>query len=260
MRISEVLRADIITRLRDSGSVFAEDEAELLVSVAGTLDELTAMVDKRVVGLPLEYILGWTEFCGLRIVVEHGVFVPRRRSEFLVQQAIAIAHPHHNIVVDLCCGSGAIGLAVATELNDSQLYAVDVDPSAVRCARRNLATFGQVFEGDLYEPLPKELRERVDILMANAPYVPTEGIVTMPQEARLYESMVALDGGADGLDVQRRVIAGASLWLAPGGNLIIETSQRQATATADIYSRHGLVPRIVQSDEMDATVVIGTRR
>lgn len=260
MSVSETKRAKIITRLRDSGSVFAEDEAALLISTAQTCDELTNMVDSRVAGHPLEYILGWTEFCGLSVIVEPGVFVPRRRTEFLVQQAIAVARPSCNIVVDMCCGSGAIGLAVVTALGNSELYAVDIESSAVRCARRNVAARGQVFQGDLYDPLPPALQGRVDILVVNAPYVPTEAIALMPQEARQYEPMVALDGGVDGLDVQRRVIAEAALWLAPGGCLIIETSKRQVTQTAEMYSKHALIPRIVHADELDATVVIGTKR
>jgi release factor glutamine methyltransferase len=249
----------MVTRLRDSGSVFAEDEAKLLISTSRTLDELTDMVDRRVAGLPLEYILGWTEFCGLRIVVESGVFVPRRRTEFLVQQAIAVAHSSGNIVVDLCCGSGAVGVAVVTALDHSELYAVDIEPFAVGCARRNVADSGHVFQGDLYDPLPTDLHGRVNILVANAPYVPTEAIAMMPQEARLYEPIVALDGGNDGLEVQRRVVAEAPLWLASGGKLLMETSQRQSVKTAELFSNHGFITRVVRSDEMDATVVIGTK-
>ena len=222
--------------------------------------ELDNMVDRRVAGLPLEHILGWAEFCGLRITVDPGVFVPRRRTEFLARQAITLARQSASpVVVDLCCGSGAVGAALVATLDRVELYAADIDPAAVRCARRNLAAAGQVFEGDLYEPLPATLRGRVDILVANAPYVPTEAIGMMPREARLHEPRVALDGGADGLDVQRRVAASAPLWLAPGGHLLVETSERQAPQTVEIFARNGLIPRVTTSDELDATVVIGTR-
>jgi release factor glutamine methyltransferase len=115
-----------------------------------------------------------------------------------------------------------------------------------------------VYEGDLYDPLPAVLRGRVDVLVVNAPYVPTEAIGLMPQEARVHERRVALDGGEDGLVVQRRVVAEAPLWLAPGGHLLVETSERQAPQTAEIFARNGLVSRVVSSDELDATVVIGT--
>jgi release factor glutamine methyltransferase len=231
------------------------------VSAALTLAELDSMVDRRVAGLPLEHILGWAEFCGLRITVDPGVFVPRRRTEFLARQAITLARQSATaVVLDLCCGSGAVGAALVAKLDRVELYAADVDPAAVRCARRNIAADGQVFEGDLYEPLPATLRGRVEILVANAPYVPTDAIEMMPREARLHEARAALDGGADGLDVVRRVAASAPLWLAPGGHLLVETSDRQAPQTLEIFARSGLTPRDASSDELDATVVIGTRR
>ena len=252
-------RSVIVTRLRDAGCVFAEDEARLLISAARTPADLAAMVDRRAGGLPLEHVLGWAEFCGLRIAVDPGVFVPRRRTEFLVHQAAALARPRA-VVVDLCCGSGAVGAALVAGLERVELYAVDLDPAAVRCARRNLvAAGGQVYEGDLYEPLPATLRGRVDVLVANAPYVPTEAVGLLPPEARMHEPRVALDGGTDGLDVVRRVIAGARLWLAPGGYLLVETSGRQAPRAVETVARNGLIPRVASFDERNATVVIGTR-
>jgi release factor glutamine methyltransferase len=164
------------------------------------------------------------------------------------------------VVVDLCCGSGAVGAALAAVLGRVELHAADIDPAAVRCARRNIpAAVGQVYEGNLYDPLPTMLWGRVDVLAVNAPYVPTEAIELMPPEARIHEPRVALDGGADGLDVQRRVAAAAPLWLAPGGHLLIETSDRQAPQTAATFARNGLIPRVVSSDELDATIVIGSR-
>jgi release factor glutamine methyltransferase len=249
----------IVTRLRAAGCVFAEDEARLLISAALTPADLAAMVDRRAAGLPLEHVLGWVDFCGLRIVVDPGVFVPRRRTEFLVRQAATLARSRA-VVVDLCCGSGAVGAALIAALDRVELYAADIDPAAVRCARRNVAAAGgQVYEGDLYEPLPATLRGRVDVLVANAPYVPTEAIGLLPPEARIHEPQVALDGGADGLDVQRRVAAAATLWLAPGGHLLVETSERQAPRTAETIARNGLIPRVASSDELNATVVIGTK-
>lgn len=249
--------SEVATRLRAAGCVFAEDEARLLVSAAPTPGELEEMVVRRVTGQPLEQILGWAEFCGLRIAVEPGVFVPRRRTEFLVHQASALAEPHA-IVVDLCCGSGAVGAAMAAAVPGVDVYAADIDPAAVRCARRNLDP-ARVFEGDLYEALPLAVKGRVNILVANAPYVPTDAIGLMPPEARFYEARVALDGGADGLVVQRRVVARASEWLAPGGSLLVETSRGQASRTAEAFVRGGLVARVLTSEEFDATVVVGVR-
>ncbi|MET0235730.1 MAG: putative protein N(5)-glutamine methyltransferase [Kibdelosporangium sp.] len=252
--INPVAHSTIVSRLRAVGCVFAEDEATLLIGTAQSPDELESMVRSRVGGLPLEHVLGWAEFCGLRIAVDPGVFVPRRRTEFLVGQAAGLAGPQ-SVVVDLCCGSGAVGAALSHLVNGIQLYAVDIDAAAVKCARRNV---DRVYEGDLYDPLPPTLRGRVDILVANAPYVPTEAIALMPPEAREHEPWVALDGGADGLAVQRRVTAAACDWLAPGGHLLIETSAGQAPETAAAFADHGLDARIVKSGQLDATVVIGT--
>jgi release factor glutamine methyltransferase len=99
----------------------------------------------------------------------------------------------------------------------------------------------------------------VGVLLANVPYVPTDEIELLPAEARLYEPRVALDGGADGLDVLRRVTAAAALWLAPGGHLLFETSERQEPEAVETVARDGLIPRVARSGELNATVVIGTR-
>jgi release factor glutamine methyltransferase len=341
---SSLSSSAIVTMLRAAGCVFAEDEARLLISTASTPADLAAMVDRRIAGLPLEQVLGWAEFCGLRIAVEPGVFVPRRRTEFLLQQAVtlarrsavstgqpltpqvagsayealapqvagsarealipqtagsalevltpqvadsalealvprsvgfareapvsqsagsggrALAVSADVVVVDLCCGSGALGAALVAALGAAELHAVDIDPAAVRCARRNLTGSGaHVYEGDLYEPLPASLRGRVGILVASPPYVPTEAIRLLPAEAREHEPRVALDGGADGLDIVRRVAAAASEWLAPGGYLLVETSERQAPQTVEAAARTGLIPQVAGCEELNATVVIAVK-
>jgi release factor glutamine methyltransferase len=259
----------IVARLRAAGCVFAEDEAQLLITTARSPEELDAMVERRAAGLPLEQVLGWAEFCGLRIAVDPGVFVPRRRTEFLVEQAVFLIRgdsipPNPSgpparpgaVVVDLCCGAGAIGAALAAAVEHAEVHAVDIDPAAVRCARRNVP--GQVYEGDLYQPLPARLRGQVAIVAANVPYVPTGEIAFLPPEARAHEPRVALDGGPDGLDVLRRVAAGAPDWLAPGGHLLIETSERQASLAAAAFEASGLTPRVDTSGDLSATVLIGT--
>jgi release factor glutamine methyltransferase len=251
--------AALVTRLRIAGCVFAEDEAEVLLTSARTPTELEQMVRQRVSGVPLEQIVGWAEFAEVRVAIDPGVFVPRRRTELLLQHAVSLA-PSRPVVVELCCGSAALSLALASALNDIELYATDVDPAAVRCARRNLSQLpapARVLEGDLYAPLPSSLVGRVDLLLANAPYVPTDAISLMPPEARLYEPQLALDGGSDGLDVLRRIITEATRWLAPNGHLLVETSRGQASATVSALERHGMTGRIVRSDELDATAVIG---
>jgi release factor glutamine methyltransferase len=266
----------IATRLRACGCVFAEDEARLLISAARTPADLAAMVDRRAAGLPLEQVLGWAEFCGLRIAVDPGVFVPRRRTEFLVHQAVTLASQGVHttaqasddqtftsagplVVVDLCCGSGAVGAALAAAFGRAELHAVELDPAAVRCARRNVAAGATVYQGDLYQPLPARLRGRVNILVANAPYVPTGEVALLPAEARVHEPLLALDGGGDGLSILRRVIAGAPDWLVPGGCLLVEATQRQWPELAKALTEAGLTPRLATCDELNGTVVIGVK-
>ncbi|MBO3086057.1 putative protein N(5)-glutamine methyltransferase [Cellulomonas fengjieae] len=248
---------ELTAALRAAGCVFAEDEASLLLAAAAG-PELERLVERRIAGEPLEVVVGWAEFCGLRIEIDPGVFVPRRRTELLVREAVRLAPSAPLVVVDLCCGSGALGVALAHLLDPVSLYAADVDPAAVRCARRNVgAVAGQVFEGDLDQPLPASLRGRVDLLVANVPYVPTDAIALMPPEARLHEPTVTLDGGADGLAVLRRVAAVAPGWLAPGGHLLVETSEAQAPAAADAFTAAGLVARVARDEDTEATVVVG---
>ncbi|MGO9083432.1 MAG: putative protein N(5)-glutamine methyltransferase [Streptosporangiaceae bacterium] len=265
---SAAARASTVSRLRAAGCVFAEDEADLLIGAAATAAELAAMVERRASGLPLEQVLGWAEFCGLRIAVEPGVFVPRRRTEFLVQQAVALALDRSPwpagpgealIVVDLCCGTGAIGVALAAALGEVELHACDVDPAAVRCARHNAGPAGQVHQGDLFAALPAALAGHIDLLAANVPYVPAGEVALLPPESRLHEPRQAVDGGPDGLDLARRVAAGAADWLAPGGSLLIEASERQVAAATGIFAAAGLRPQVARSVELAATVVIGTR-
>lgn len=248
-----------MARLRAAGCVFAEDEARLLTTAASSPAELEALAVRRIAGEPLEYLLGWVEFAGLRLAVEPGVFVPRQRTRLLVAEALRVL-PAGGVVVDLCCGVGAVGAAVLAARPGIELHAVDIAPAALRCARRNLGERASVQAGDLYSVLPRSLRGRVDVLVANAPYVPSEAIELMPPEARLHEPRVALDGGSDGLDVHRRIAAGAPEWLSPdAGHLVIETSSVQAPRTAELAARAGLLARVVRDEELDATAVVALR-
>lgn len=251
--------AGVVERLRAAGCVFAEEEAAMLLAAAPGPAELDLMVERRAAGLPLEHVVGWAEFAGLRIAVGPGVFVPRRRTEFLVGRAVELAAPGA-LCVDLCCGSGAAAAVLLDRVEGAEVHASDVEPAAVDCARRNVEPRGgRVYEGDLFAPLPPELRGRVDVLVANVPYVPTGDIGLLPPEARDHEPLVTLDGGPDGLDVLRRVAAGAPEWLAPGGHLLVETGERQADRAVEAVSAHGLAARIVTCEELYATVLVATR-
>jgi release factor glutamine methyltransferase len=248
----------VVQLLRTAGCVFAEDEAQLLLAAHCDGVELERMVEQRCAGIPLEHVLGWAELAGVRVSVDRGVFVPRPRSELLVACAIELVR-RGDTVVDLCCGSGAVAAAILDRVGALDLHAADIDPAAVACARRNLEARGaRVHLGDLDDPLPRALRRRVHVMVANAPYVPTAAIALLPREARDHEPLVALEGGHDGLDLHRRIATCAPTWLAPGGHLLIETSEDLAPRTAALMTAAGLAARIVRSDEHDATVAIGT--
>jgi release factor glutamine methyltransferase len=248
----------LVRRLRAAGCVFAEDEARLLASEASDAEQLEAMVARRESGVPLEVVLGWAEFGGLRISLDPGVFVPRRRTEFLAQRAVAQAHPGA-VVVELCCGAGAISAVLLANVEGLQVHASDIDPLAVGCARRNLAGPGvSVYEGDLFKPLPDRLRGQVDLVVANAPYVPTAELGLLPREARQYEPQSALEGGGDGLEILRRIMAEAPQWLAAGAHVLVEASERQVASLEQSIAGYGLSPQTFRSPEMEATVVTAT--
>jgi release factor glutamine methyltransferase len=254
---------DLVTRLRDGGSVFAEEEADLLVAEAQSPDQLAAMTAARIAGRPLEQILGWAEFSGLRLQVAPGVFVPRRRTQLLARCAIESirARPTTStpaVVVDLCCGTGAIGAAVLAAAPTVELFLADIDPRAVECARQNSPS-ATVLEGDLYEALPSRLRGRVDVLVVNAPYVPSDAVPLMPREARAHEALASLDGGPDGLDVLRRVAAGAADWLCPDGLLVVEASSEQSGVLLADLAQRGLAATVVGADDLDATAILARR-
>ncbi|MCZ7439274.1 putative protein N(5)-glutamine methyltransferase [Micromonospora sp. WMMC241] len=252
-------RSALVRRLRAAGCVFAEDEADLLIAAADSARTLARLADRRVAGLPLEHLLGWAEFCGRRVAVHPGVFVPRGRTALLVAAAVAVAGPAP-AVLDLCCGSGAAALVLHDRLAPRWLGAADVDPVAVACARRNLDPLGvPVYQGDLFDAVPAGWRGRLDLVVANAPYVPSDAVATLPVEARVHEAAVALDGGADGLAVLRRVAAGAAEWLAPGGHLAVEVSAEQAPALCAAMTAVGLDPSVVRDEEWEATAVTARR-
>ncbi|WP_445443975.1 putative protein N(5)-glutamine methyltransferase [Clavibacter sp. km1a] len=268
-----------MARLRAAGCVFAEEEAALLVAEAADRHpddacgaraaELEAMTAARVAGEPLETVLGWAAFAGRRIIVRPGVFVPRRRTERLARAAVAEARRVPDpLVVDLCCGSGAIAAVVADEVPGAILHAADVDPVAVACAAENLVPRGAaVHRGDLLDALPADLRGRIRVLVANVPYVPRAGLALLPPEARLHEPEATRDGGDDGLDVLRRVARGSVDWLAPGGILLLEVADAQAASALDALAAAGLDARLAPAgepgdvtDDDDGTRVVTGRR
>ncbi len=229
---------------------------------------------RRVAGEPLEYVLGWAEFAGLRLRVAPGVFVPRRRTELLLRLALAAAGAPRAAVprspggprprgkgsgeqprlLELCCGVAPVATAVKTRMPTAEVLASDLDPDAVAVARANLEPLGGgVLLGDLFAALPDG--RGFDAIVANAPYVPSGELRNMPREAREHEHPLALDGGADGLALHRRIAAEAAGRLRPGGIVLVETSRRQASVDRAIFAEHGWRVEIVTDDELDATAV-----
>nr|WP_216654413.1 putative protein N(5)-glutamine methyltransferase [Nocardioides sp. zg-DK7169] len=246
----------MVERLRAAGCVYAEEEAAVLrEAAAGDDAALERMLAERLAGRPLETVVGWTEFDGVHVALDPGVFVPRRRTSYVARLGAA-GLPTGALVVDLCCGSGALGAAIARRVPAAVVHAADLDPVAVACARRNLPA-QRVHHGDLYAALPDALRGRVDLLAVNAPYVPSDQIGLMPPEARLHEPRTALDGGPDGLDLHRRVAGGAPAWLAPGGRVLLETSTAQAPRTAALLTAAGLTTQVRTDDALGAVVAEG---
>ncbi|GGF34455.1 N5-glutamine S-adenosyl-L-methionine-dependent methyltransferase [Marmoricola endophyticus] len=254
-------QADVVRRLRAAGCVFAEDEAAELVAAADTVDDLARLVRRRVAGEPLEHVVGRVSWAGLELLVGPGVFVPRRRTALLAEVAVAATSEVRDtpVVVDLCCGAGAVAAYVADRLPRARLYASDVAAAAVACARANVGERATVLAGDLYDPLPAALHGRVDVLCVNAPYVPTDALDLLPHEAREHEPLLALDGGADGLDVHRRVLAGAAEWLTRTGTLVVEVGEPQLATYLDLLGRAAMVGEPVRGLD-DELVVRATPR
>ena len=238
----------IVERLRAAGCVFAEEEAALLVE-AGAGD----LVDRRVAGEPLEHVLGWVAFAGLRLAVGPGVFVPRVRTELMARIAIA---RRPRTLVELCCGVAPVAAAAEATLPRLTTWVSDIDPVAITYAARNVR--GTAVVADLDHALPQVLQGSVDVLACNAPYVPTPALAHLPPEAREHEPVEALDGGTDGLDVIRRVATRAGRWLAPGGALLVEVADAQVAAATEVLTQNGLSVDIESEDVTHILVGMST--
>lgn len=247
------LLSDVTAQLRSAGCVFAEEEAALLLGAAADDAELSALVARRVTGEPLEHLLGFVEFKGARYRLGPGVFIPRQRSALLVEEAVRRGGTR---ILDLCCGCGALGLAAHARLG-GELVAVDISPAAIEYARANGVE--NALLGDLFAPLSDGYRHAFDLIIANAPYVPRASLAEMPRESRQFEPVATVDGGIDGMDVQRRVLTTAAEWLAPGGVLLTETSRAQENALAHEARRRGWTVSLVSDTDRGASILVAQR-
>lgn len=205
---------EAVAALRAAGCVFAEDEADVIWSTYAADADRTSAVRARAGGVPLEQVVGWASFGEVRVALAPGVFVPRRRAEAILAPAVA-ARPHARVVVDLGCGAGALAANLAVLLPEADVHGVELDPVAAACARR---TGGfTVHEGSWWSGLPASLEGRVDLAVAYLPHVPTARLDDIHPDFRAHEPPLSVDGGADGLDPLRAVLAGLGTWLAPDG-------------------------------------------
>lgn len=223
----------MVDRLVAAGCVAADEEAAELVAAAPDGATLEAWLGRRERGEPQAWITGALEFCGRRLHMLPGVYVPRAQTEDLARRAAALL-PAGGRAVDLCTGSGAVATHLRTAQPTATVVGVDVDERAALCARRNGAP---TVVGDLAEPLRFDLA--VDVVTAVAPYVPTGAIPLLPADVQRYEPRRALDGGADGLDLVRRVVVGAARLLRPGGWLVTELGGDQDEALAPTLDAWG---------------------
>lgn len=245
----------LVVELRAAGCVFAEDEAAILVESAVDADDLRAMTARRVAGEPLEHVVGWVDFGGLRVAVGAGVFIPRQRSVFLAHLTVNQAYLMDNpTVVELCCGAAPLASWVVDALPEAKVFACDSDETALAVARRNVSA-SAVYQGFLFQALPDSLRGGIDIVTAVPPYVPTRALRELPREAREHEPISSLVAGDDGLDVVRQILADANPWIAPRGVLLLEMNRGQIDQAAAIAAGHGWSAVGTDSDDGQTAVL-----
>ncbi len=255
MDMAKRLIADAAVRLASAGVASPRVDAELLAAhVLGVprgrlllVDDVppaartryAELVARRADRVPLQHLTGYAHFYGLDLAVGPGVFVPRPETELLVEWALT--NLAGDVVVDLCAGSGAIGLAVASTRRDARVWAVERDPAALAWLRRNTDALGAgltVVAGDATDGgVLADLDGRVDLVLSNPPYVPTSA--TLPVEVAAHDPAVALYGGPDGLAVIRPLLVRAAALLRPGGLLAMEHDDGHGDALADLLRSGG---------------------
>ena len=205
-----------------------------------------ALINERCKGRPLQYILGTANFYGIDLAVDERVLIPRPETEVLVEAAIEEIGSVPSVrVLDLCTGSGAIAAAIAANVPGAQVTATELSPRAFMLARVNLRPWSnvRVLRGDLFEALP-EGEEPFDAILTNPPYIPTDVIDTLAREVKDHEPAMALDGGADGLDIIRRILSGAPNHLKEGGLFLMEIGDDQGEKALGLATESGLYDQV----------------
>jgi release factor glutamine methyltransferase len=249
-RVGAILQ-EAIARLRAAGVATASPDAELLLArvlettrlalhleptrrlSTDAMARFEALLIRRLGHEPLQYVLGVEEFAGIRLAVGPGVFIPRPETELLVERAVARS-PEAARIADLCTGSGAVACAIAARRTAARVWAVELSPEAAAWARTNVDALGladrvRVLQGDLFAPLAAEgLEGRLDLLVANPPYIARPAFAALPAEVRDWEPSRALDGGVEGLAVIERILDQAPAFVRPGGAVLLEIGHDHA--------------------------------
>lgn len=199
------------------------------------VQELNSLLSQLVKGTPLPYLTRTQEFYGLQFSVNPAVLIPRPETELLVEQALAWlqAHPQHRLATDIGTGSGCIAVTLARHIPDLRMIASDISFPALQTARKNACAHAV---SSRVQPIQTDLLTSIStcfgLVCANLPYIPTATLQDLA--VARHEPNLALDGGEDGLDAIRRLLADAPRWLAPGGLLLLEIENRQGKAAADL--------------------------
>ena len=194
-------------------------------------------LEQRAVHVPLQHLLGYQDFMGLRFQVNEHVLIPRQDTEILVEEAMRYLHDGIRIL-DLCTGSGCILLSLLHYSNDCEGVGVDISQEALQVAAQNAELLGikaDFLKSDLYE----KVTGKFDLLVSNPPYIERKVIPTLMEEVREYDPYIALDGGEDGLDFYRRIIGGAQDYLKRGGQILMEIGSGQAKAVSELLREAG---------------------
>lgn len=249
------LLGEVAARLAAAGCVAPEAEAAALLAAMSDPAELDALVERRAAGEPLAWLVGHVMFCGMRVAVHPGVYVPRRQTEPLARRAAELLPPS-GVAVDLCTGAGAIAVVLHAASPGATVLATEVDPVAAACARANGV---DVLLGHLDDPLPAELLGTVDVMTAVVPYVPTDELPFLPRDVLAFEPRAALDGGEGGLWYLSAVVRRSIRWLRPGGWLLLELGGDQAAPVTRELEAAGFVEIAVLQDDDDDRGIAGRR-
>ena len=233
MLVAQSIVEAVVHRLVEAGCVSAAQEAADFLAAAPDAPTLEAWLRRREQGEPPGWITGTVRFCGHSLHIAPGVYVPRAQSEVLARRAARLL-PAHGRAIDLCTGSGAIAAHLKAMVPAAMVVGIDVDPMAAACAHRNGVP---TLVADLDDPV--RAHPGFDLVTAVVPYVPTGDLRLLPSDVQRFEPRRALDGGADGLDLVRRVVSAAGHLLHPGGWLLIEVGGDQDEALAPHLATDG---------------------